>query len=191
MAFPKEKLHEELKKQVEAMEPTLKGFGFTRNADGHYWDQFYQSRSRVTVKIIPVKERNRYGYYGGFKMHVEQGSAHYRSSSKSKVVGIENYEYVKKAIRDSLDRIKSEKESAKANASFKDTLEKTLPRLFPGRETNVYEGRGEFRISVSRKDGKGAWFDITIFSSGQISKVEISYPDKELPDVAKMLLEAW
>lgn len=189
MAFPKEKLNEELKKQVEALLPDMKKLNFRGDGTGPYWDQFSHSLSGVTVKIIPFKEPNRYGSYGGFKLRVER-NYHPGRGSNTVLLKIDNLAAVKKAITDSISYRRSVKKSERTKANFKVTLEKTLPRLFPGHDASVYTGsHGDMHISMISHPTKPS-VSINISPSGQISKVEISYPKAGLEDVAK-LLEAW
>jgi hypothetical protein len=190
MAFQKEKLADELKKQVEALDGPVGRLGFTRVVDGHYWDEFYHDKSGVRVKPVAFKEPNRYGSYGGFKLKIERGFWT-RCGRNTILVGIDNIDAVKKAVEDSIKHKKDSDESERANKKFKETVEKTLPRLFPGRYAKVYEGRGEFSASISRKDHTGAWFDIKLQRDGTVAEVRISYPGKSLEEVAKLLTEEW
>ena len=188
MSFPKEKLHEELRKQVLAMVPALAKMRFTNAQDGHYWDEFYHRRSHVRVKVVAIKES--WGYYGGFKLKLERGDHPGRGSSVV-MVKIDNLAAVRTAIKDSISYIRKCGERAREVASFKRTLEKTVARLFPGRDPKVYSAdRGQQSISVGRKDGAGPWFDVRIGTDGTVSEVKIAYPGKALEQVAK-LLEAW
>ncbi len=190
MAFPKEKLAEELRKQVIALASVLKKLRFENVPAGHYWDEFYHRRSQVRVKVVAFKEPKSYGSYGGFKLKIERGE-HPGTGSKVVLVKIDNLEAVRTAIKDSISYIRARNEAKRLNESFKETLEASLPRLFPGRDINVYEGRGEFNASISRKDHSGAWFDIKISRDGTIAEVKISYPHKDLETVAKFLTEDW
>lgn len=192
MAFPKEKLHEELKKQVESIIPAMKKLNFKGDGTGAYWDEFLHSMSGVNVKVIPFKERRSYGYFGGFKLRITRGYYAHRSSRNTVVVKIDNLDAVKKAILESIRHRRESKKSERLNKSFKVTLENTLPRFFPGRSVHVSEGRGEFSATImdNNPNGKHPTIGLRVHRDGQISKVEISYPGKDLEAVVK-LLEAW
>lgn len=190
MAFMKDKLPEELRKQVLALAPALKKLRFENTQDGHYWDEFYHRRSHVRVKVVAVKEPKSYGSYAGFKLKLERGQ-HPGRGSNVVMVKIDNLAAVRTAIKDSIGYIRRRKESERTKASFKETLEKTLPRLFPGREAAVYTGsHGSLYVSMSGSNGKPSIsFEISPLG-GQIGEVKISYPGKTLEQVAK-LLESW
>lgn len=185
-----DKIADELRKQVEALDPAMKKLKFVRT-EGHYWDSWYHSRSMVSVQPVPVKEKGSSVFYSGFKLKIKRGE-HPGRGSHTVLVKIDNLEAVKTAIKDSLLYIRARDKSTRLNESFKVTLEKTAPRLFPGRETNIYSASGgSFQVSVTRKNHAGAWFSVTVSTSGVVEKVEISYPGKSLEDVAKLLMEKW
>lgn len=191
MRFPKDKLAAGLREQVLALAPAMKKLRFENVQDGHYWDEFYHRRSQVRVKIVPFKEPKAWGFYGGFKLKIDRGQ-HPGRGSNVVLVKIDNLAAVRAAIKESISYIRARKESERVKASFKTTLEKTLPRLFPGRDLNVYSGdHGSFLVSVSRKDHAGAWFDIKVGTDGTVSEVKVSYPGKPLDEVAKTLMEDW
>jgi len=190
MSFPKEKLADELRSQVVALVPTFKKMRFESNLTSHYFDQFYHRRSGVSVKVTPIKDKM-YGYFSGFKLKIERNN-HPGRGSHFVMVKLDNLEAVRTAVKDSIKYIRDRKERDREKANFKTTLEKTLPRLFPGRDRNVYSGdAGTFLVSISRKDHSGSWFDIKVDTEGTVSEIKISYPGKPLDEVAKMLLEKW
>lgn len=190
MSFSKDKIAEELRKQVEALDPAMKKLKFVRN-EGHYWDSWYHSRSMVRVQPVPVKENGSWGFYSGFKLKVNRNE-HPGRGSHTVLVKIDNLEAVKGAVKDSLLYIRARDKSTRLSESFKGTLEKTAPRMFPDREAKIYSASGgSFQVSVARKNHVGAWFSVTVSTSGVVEKVEISYPGKSLEDVAKLLMEKW
>jgi len=188
MSFHKDKLAEELEKQCLDLVPDMEKMRFKRNS-GHYKDEFYHGISGVTVKVIPIREKSYLSTYVGFKLRLTRGyySRHTRSVI---VIGIDNFTAIRKWVKDSISYKRAKAKSARTEASFKTTLEKTLPRLFPGRKADVYGGsHGDMHISMLSVDNKPS-VSIDISPSGQISKIEVSYPGKDLDAVAK-LLEAW
>lgn len=190
MAFTKDKLAEELRKQVLAVAPALKKMRFENVQDGHYWDEFYHRPSQVRVKVVAIKEAKSFGSsYGGFKLKVDRGE-HPGRGSNVVMVKIDNMVAVRTAIKDSISYIRRRNEREREKASFKTTLEKTLPRLFPDHDATVYGGsNGDLHVlMLSHKTKPSISFNIS--TSGQISKVEVSYPGKTLEQVAN-LLEAW
>jgi hypothetical protein len=190
--FSKEKLNEELKKQIEALLPAMKKLNFVGDGTGPYWDKFFHRSSGVNVEITPIKARKLYGYFDGFKLKVTRGYYLRHSSRNTVLIGIDNMDAVKKAILDSISHRRETKKSERANKSFKQTLEKTLPRFFPGRDIHVTEGEGQFSATImdNKPDGKRPIIKLRVHRDGQIASVEISYPGRELEDVVK-LLEVW
>lgn len=189
MPFQKIMLNEELKKAVEALIPAMRKLNFVGGGSGPYWDQFYHQRAAVTVKVVPFKEPKAWGSYGGFKLRIERGQHPGRGSS-TVLVKIDNLGAVKAAVTESIKYIRGLRVAARRKKNFKETLEKTLPRLFPGRDASVYSADfGDLHVSML-SEGKKPSVSFNISPSGVIRKVEISYPGKDLDVVAK-LLEAW
>lgn len=187
MAFPKENLHEELKKQVEAIAPSMRKLNFVGGVTGPYWDEFSHRASGVTVAVVPVRDRGSYGYCCGFKLKLTRGYYSRHSRKNAVMVKIDNMDAVKACVLDSLKHHRDKRNYDRIKRNFKVTLEKTLPRLFPGRDASVYEGSdGDLYVSMLGHENKPS-VTFSISTNGLIGKVEIGYSGKDLAAVAKLL----
>ncbi len=186
MSFSKDKIPEHKKHQADLMWPKLKELGLERS-EGSYYHSFFHRDSGVSVDLSPIKEKNSYGFIAGFKMKIARRD-HPHHGRDTVLVGIDNYDAVKKAIADSIKYVKERDKAEVDRKNFKKAFTERLQKLFPGKDVNVSEGRGDFTGTVRNKDYQGTSIQVKLYRDNwEVIEVTASYSKKSLEDVAKIM----